>query len=578
MSDLFEPLAAIDPMTLVARCALATSALVVVPLCLPLVGRIQRATGSKAEKPEVPVRLVVVLLAALGLTVALAARSGPLAALFTVPWLVVTARLALYGARRLLGRSRFRLEELAIDVALLHLPVGAAWAFAYRADLVVLGFTGTKALLTANHFHVAGFGACVLAGLVGRALPQDASTRRLAWRVAAVATTAGILTLALGIAFSRALERIAALALSAGVSVVGLLLLSLARAPGRLLGRGLLVIAGLSAVFGMHHAARYALIGFAQLDDASLRRMLLQHGLVNLVGFVLCGVLAFRLCPPPVRAISVGIPFSRLEAKGRVGPRFFEGAELVDESSGRAPVGLTEAFTEYARPGFDAGACATEVRDFYERTADHWLVVRAHWSPGFRLAGLLWHALARRLGQLAIPVRDAKQSGAVTSRIVPLRDDRDGRTSVRAWVRSYRAVSGGEGEVIYVAAYSSHVTGGIRYMNIAFPLPSSNMTSILHLSSLDRGGGVRLTTRGPCAARDGDEGVWGVTRLGAFRLPLDETIDVWATSRDAGWQERWTCPEGAASEACTVLATHDMWLLGFRYVRLVYFIGRESGS
>ena len=56
-----------------------------------------------------------------------------------------------------------------------------------------------------------------------------------------------------------------------------------------------------------------------------------------------------------------------------------------------------------------------------------------------------------------------------------LDDARDGRTNVRAWVRWYADT----GEAIYAAAYATHALGSQVYMNIAFPLPLGNLTSIL---------------------------------------------------------------------------------------------------
>lgn len=547
-----------DAPLFVARGLLALAALVLVPLAVSFARRPHRNGESEAGlDPR------ALLLAALALGVALTVRNRALAVLLSTPWLVTSAWLAIWGLRRLVTRARPRLEELAIDVGLAYLPVGAAWAVAYQADLVVLGFSGMQALLTALHFHVAGLGACTLAGLVGRSLPER-GVRRAAWRIATVVIVTGMLALAIGISYFRPLERVMAVVLALAMAVLGVLLVS-SRSP-------LLVVAGFAGIWGMYRAASFALIGFGGLDASWLRRMLLEHGVVNAVGFVGCGLLGFRLRGSSSRATPAGIPFSAIRARGRVGARFFEEAALMDAS--RQKTGLTDAFAELSRAEFDASACAPEVRAFYEHTAEHWLVVRAEWSPLFRAAGVLWHALARRFGQLALPIADRSEVEDVTSRIVALHDEKDGRHDVRAWIRTRRAADGGEGEVIYVAAYSSHARDGVRYMNIAFPLPYSNMTSVLHLDPIE-GGGVRLSTRGRASGLDGDEGVWLSTALGAARLPLDETIEVWPAKSDDGWCERLSCPNPVDPTTVSVLARHDMWLCGVRYVRLTYFIGAK---
>jgi hypothetical protein len=265
------------------------AALVVVPLSVSFVAR---PNGARAA--EMPVARRWLFLAAASLGGSMLAPSGSLAGVLVIPWLATCVWLAWIGLRRFLSRPRFQLEEIAIDVGLIHLPIGAAWAFAYRADMVVLGFTGTKALLTANHFHVGGLGACMIAGLTGRALPT-AGMRRNVWRVVTVVIVLGILSLAIGITFSRPLERAVALALSLAVAVLGMLLFTLAGTMRR--SWPLLVIAGLSALAAMARSAQFAFVGFGDLDDVWFRRMVLEHGLVNAVGFVVCGLVAFRISP-----------------------------------------------------------------------------------------------------------------------------------------------------------------------------------------------------------------------------------------------------------------------------------------
>jgi hypothetical protein len=118
-----------------------------------------------------------------------------------------------------------------------------------------------------------------------------------------------------------------------------------------------------------------------------------------------------------------------------------------------------------------------------------------------------------------------------------------------------RTYADGAREAIYIAAYSSHARDGHRAMNIAFPLPWSNMTSILRMDLRDDGG-VSLTTLPRDEARDGDQGVYLVVSGRGLRLPLDETIDVWANA------------DGSLG------AIHDMWIFGIRYLRLDYQLFR----
>src|SRR5258705_449888 len=62
-------------------------------------------------------------------------------------------------------------RELCLDAGLVFLLVGGLWATASRAAMRPLGFDDTVVLLTANHFHYAGFIVPIVAGLAGRRLP-----------------------------------------------------------------------------------------------------------------------------------------------------------------------------------------------------------------------------------------------------------------------------------------------------------------------------------------------------------------------------------------------------------------------
>lgn len=563
-----DALVALDHLVLTARALLAFAAVVLVPLALPLAA-IRRDTEPNFV---LPLRPALVALAGIALAASLLLPAGPTAALLSSVWLLVCIRIAFFGVRRFFGRPRLRLEEIAIDVACAELAIGALWAFVYRLDGGLFGFAGTQALLTALHFHYAGFGATLLAGLTGRILTSGA--RRAIYRVAATGITAGTMTLAVGISTTHTVEIVAAWGLAACVAIFGVLLVSLAVArpcgsvTTSLGARVALASSGIAAISAMVPAVRFAGVGFAGLDGTSFRHMLLAHGFVNALGFVSAGLSAFRILRPASRW-SIGIPWSRIAAQGKVGPRFFEDAGLVDADRDPQPRGLADDFRE-----LDA-SCHDDVRAFYEETRDHTLVVRPDWRPGFRLAGRLWHAFARRFGQLTLPIDDGSTGPAVTSRIIALRDGEDGRTSVRAWIRTYANADGSEGRAIYVAAYSTHIRRARRYMNIAFPLPGGNMTSILRVEPLGRSGGVRLTTL-PLGDVEGDEGVWAVVRGRAARLPLNETIDVWSANADPSWAATLSPPPSVDRGTCTVLATHDMWLFGLRYLRLTYFVARRS--
>ena len=60
-------------------------------------------------------------------------------------------------------------EAMLLLAGLVYLAVGGVWTVIARAGLRPLGFPDLIVLLTAVHFHYAGFALPVLAGLVARA-------------------------------------------------------------------------------------------------------------------------------------------------------------------------------------------------------------------------------------------------------------------------------------------------------------------------------------------------------------------------------------------------------------------------
>jgi hypothetical protein len=144
-----------------------------------------------------------------------------------------------------------------------------------------------------------------------------------------------------------------------------------------------------------------------------------------------------------------------------------------------------------------------------------------------------------------------------------LKDASDKRQNVRGWVRVYTRTD----EAVYVAAYSSHNYQQHAYMNIAFPLPFGNLTSILRLETHEGNkGGLLLTS---FSSREGDQGVYFANRLLPLRLPINETITVY--------------PEGIVYDGHPqnfplgeIHAKHQMWLFGVQFLTLHYSIKAKA--
>ena len=275
---------------------LLLAALVIVPLALPLAAPPERARYAHMAHRAA---MVAQPFAAALLVAAFYQPAGPMAALLAAAWLPPTGLAALTGVLRLVARGDARADELCIDAGLIYLPVGAVWLLFNRLGLNPLGFGDTIVLLTAVHFHYAGFAAPILAGLMGR---QVATTRPAAWplfRLVAAGVIAGIALVAAGITLARftPLVEIAA-ALLFAASLLGLAGLALSAGLSAMAGRlarALLAVSAASLVVTMLFAASYAVGQFLGAPIVGIPRMVQVHGWLNAIGFALCGLLAWTI-------------------------------------------------------------------------------------------------------------------------------------------------------------------------------------------------------------------------------------------------------------------------------------------
>lgn len=537
--------------------------LVVVPLGLTLVATPDR---NGRDSPLSRAASFAQPFGALMAVCALLLPQGLAAALLASAWLIITVLIALYGIGRFLPRAAARAEEVSIDAGLIYIAVGGVWFVMARKGLQPLGFGDTIVLLTAVHFHYAGFAAPLLAGLAGRMLPDSSRLLRRTYRTSVVMIIAGTPLVAAGITFSPALALVGAIIVASGLLLLAVLVVTrIMPSLTSMTAQTLLVISSLSSATAMVLACVYAYSIVAQKLIIGIPEMAEWHGVANAVGFSLCGLLAWSLILPQATS-TPGVPLSRLRSRGYAGPEYFESINALDHTKKRAR-GLVDDFDAYRREDFDTSRVSGDVRSFYEETYRYRLLVRPRWKFGFRVGGRIARKIGTVLGQMRLPVMAEKIEDRIESRILPVKDEVDGRTGVRAWVRTYEGTS----HAMYVAAYATHSHRGNSYMNIAFPMPCGNMASILHLQAMsgDEGEpqGIILSTL-PEAHAGGDQGVYFANAILPVRLPINETIRVWpAGMKDAPFTSS-SRMEGKA----TVLARHDMWFCGIKFLELDYEI------
>jgi hypothetical protein len=227
------------------------------------------------------------VLAALPLLIAFSLPTGPLAAAFAMPWLA----LAFVGtvAAILDGLSQLpsilhpaNLPVLGIDVALGFWGVAATFAMVERLG-VDTGFSPVIVLLTATHFHFAGFALLGLASLL-------ASSRR--WLHASVlGLIIGIPLTALGFVLgSDPIDAVGAFIV--GLSGIGVAVALTAGRPSEL-SAWLSRAAGVALLVGMPMGIAWSIAILTGQSFLDLDAMIRTHGVLNAMA-VLLGVASYR--------------------------------------------------------------------------------------------------------------------------------------------------------------------------------------------------------------------------------------------------------------------------------------------
>ncbi|MCB1275235.1 YndJ family transporter [Prosthecobacter sp.] len=224
---------------------------------------------------------------------------GIQAAWLAVPWLV--ARLFVVKDVSMAWNKRGMPSAVTAceQAAAIFPAVGAAWLVAYQAKWTPWGFDPLIVLLTAAHFHHAGFTLPLMAGLNAKAKPS------LLTKGSCIAILAGVPLVAIGITCTH--FGVLPFVEPFGVTVLVLGALGVAvsqlrrglEAPQPTMTRFGFLVSGASLLFAMLLALgfglRYVIPNFA----LTMPQMWMIHGTLNAFGFGLCGILAWRASLKP---------------------------------------------------------------------------------------------------------------------------------------------------------------------------------------------------------------------------------------------------------------------------------------
>jgi hypothetical protein len=269
---------------------------VVVPLFLiaplflvPFGLRLLPVATPGAEPPRLATR--VVLPAALLLTLSFMSEPGVIAAALSLPWLGLTATVAIAaGVRLFKDPARFQPSvRHAADAAVAFLAIGATFATIDRVGAHPFDFRSEIILLTAVHFHFAGFVLPLAGALAYR-------RRHHRWlEIALGALVVGIPITALGFLGIPYANWIGAMLTALGGFGIGIATVLVARHLDPRGARALATVAGASLLISMPMAVIYStgtLVGATWLDLSTMARI---HGGLNALGFAVPVMVAWTL-------------------------------------------------------------------------------------------------------------------------------------------------------------------------------------------------------------------------------------------------------------------------------------------
>jgi len=264
--------------------------LVITPLSLPLLRILEQQPLQYALYRAIRAgQPVCALLAAVAFLLPPGLPAGALA----LAWLGLTGLAALLGLLRLVARASFDTKELVIDASLAYLAIGGGWLVLSRLGINPLGFDETIILLTAVHFHYAGFAAPLITGLTGHALSAANRSQKL-YRGSALGVIAGTPLVAAGITLSPLVEVVGAVILATSLAGIAYLTRYLVlRVITGTLARTFLTISAVCLLAGMLFTYLYALGEFSGYPLVSIPQMVIIHGMLNSLGFALFGLLGW---------------------------------------------------------------------------------------------------------------------------------------------------------------------------------------------------------------------------------------------------------------------------------------------
>jgi hypothetical protein len=267
--------------------------LVIVPLGMEL-GRVIEES-SRLEETARRLQPLGAVLAVVAMWLAPGTRAGVAA----VGWMVVCALMAVGGVLRSghaifqnrTGEAPVAIWSVAFAIAQIDLAVGGAWLVASRLGMRPMGIQEPIGLLTAVHFHFAGFATATIAAATLR-FTEDREDH--GWLKPVALMVVGMpFVVAAGFVISPLLKMAAAVLFSASVAALAIAVRSCGVRTESGTARVLLQVAAGAIFAGIVLSAAYAVADFVGSDVLTIPQMARTHGILNAFGFCLLGLLGW---------------------------------------------------------------------------------------------------------------------------------------------------------------------------------------------------------------------------------------------------------------------------------------------
>jgi hypothetical protein len=230
-------------------------------------------------------------LAATLATVSFLLPPGRIAGLLAASWLLVCAAWALDGLLRILAFHTRSFSQICFAAGEMYLVVGGTWLVASRLGMQPACFVEPIVLLTAVHFHFAGFLCCVFAGLTYQKLRDSHWAKPI--HIVLLGTLLGPGLLAIGFMIGPKVKLFAAMLVVIGQCGLAVGMTRIAWADIRSVAGIALQASALCVIAGMLLAALWALGEYPLHPFADLYRMERIHGTLNAIGFGVVGLVGW---------------------------------------------------------------------------------------------------------------------------------------------------------------------------------------------------------------------------------------------------------------------------------------------